>query len=165
MSVATSHAPKGFAASDAELAKLLLSLRDAPLSSPALQVKSSAKAIAQTGAACEIRIDDTIIAVPTTTDMPALSGTVTNAKHNVFAFFQKYDGTRRTEMGTEAASRAAVVWPQPADGEALIGGVYVNPTGTGDFVGGTIALDDAVVVPNAVYRNNVGVLAMGTSTL
>lgn len=159
MSVAKTYGPRGFAATDAELSRLLLSLRDGPLSSPALQVKSAAKAIAQTGAACEIRLFDKIIAVATTTDMPALSGVVANGTHNVFAFFQKYDGTRRTAMGTAASTRAGVVWPQAQDGEALIGGVYVNPTGTGDFTGGTTALDDATVVPNAVYRNNTIPLA------
>lgn len=35
--------------------------------------------------------------------------------------------------------------------------MIINPTGTGDFVGGTTALDDATVVPNAVYLNgNIG---------
>jgi hypothetical protein len=35
----------------------------------------------------------------------------------------------------------------------MIGFVIVNPTGTGDFVGGTTDLDDATVAPNAVYVN------------
>ena len=38
-------------------------------------------------------------------------------------------------------------------GKALIGFVVINPTGTGNFVGGTTPLDDATVVPNAAYVN------------
>jgi len=33
----------------------------------------------------------------------------------------------------------------------MIGFAIINPTGTGNFVGGTTPLDDATVVPNAVY--------------
>lgn len=36
---------------------------------------------------------------------------------------------------------------------AVFGYVIINPTGTGNFVGGTTALDDGTVVPNAVYVN------------
>jgi hypothetical protein len=32
----------------------------------------------------------------------------------------------------------------------------VHPTGTGNFVGGTTALDDGTVVPNAEYYDFVG---------
>jgi hypothetical protein len=38
----------------------------------------------------------------------------------------------------------------------MIGFVIINPTGTGPFVGGTTALDDATVVPNAVFVNVTG---------
>ena len=46
---------------------------------------------------------------------------------------------------------AAVKWPPLPAGKALVGFVVINPTGTGNFVGGTTALDDATVVPNAAY--------------
>ena len=85
--------------------------------------------------------------------MPALAGTVTHAKFNVFAFFVNESGTTRTAMGTEGATIGAIVYPTKADNEACIGFVIINPTGTGNFVGGTTPLDDATVVPNAVYRD------------
>ena len=56
-------------------------------------------------------------------------------------------------MGTEGSTLAGVTFPTLPDGEAMIGFAIVNPTGTGDFVGGTTELDDATVVPNAVYVN------------
>ena len=34
--------------------------------------------------------------------------------------------------------------------------MIINPTGTGNFVGNTTALDDVTVVPNAVYVNTIG---------
>ena len=42
------------------------------------------------------------------------------------------------------------------DGEVVIGYVIINPTGTGNFVGGTTELDDSTVVPNAVFVNTQG---------
>lgn len=85
-------------------------------------------------------------------DMAALSGTVTNAAFNVFMF--SYDGTTAyTEMGVEGATLAAVEFPPIQKGRAVLGFVIINPTGTGNFVGGTTDLDDATVVPGAIYVN------------
>lgn len=90
-------------------------------------------------------------------DMAALSGTVTNAKFNVFCFFVAADGTLTTAMGTEGATLADVVFPAyDLTTKCMVGFVIINPTGTGNFVGGTTPLDDATVVPNAVYINTVG---------
>lgn len=90
------------------------------------------------------------------TVMAALSGTVTNAKFNVFCFFVDSAGTLTTLMGTEAATLAGVVFPTFPDTKACIGFIIVNPTGTGNFVGGTTPLDDVTVVPNVVYVNTIG---------
>jgi len=88
-----------------------------------------------------------------TTDENVLAGTVTADKFNVFVLTMSVAGTITVTMGTEAATLAAVVLPAIPASEAVIGFVIVNPTGTGDFVGGTTELDDATVVPNAVYVN------------
>ncbi len=85
------------------------------------------------------------------TDMAALIGTVTNAKFNIFCHMINGDGTLTTSMGTEGATLAAVKFPAIPDDVALLGITIINPTGTGNFVGNTTALDDATVVPNAVY--------------
>ncbi len=82
-----------------------------------------------------------------------LSGTVTADKFNVYVLSINGAGTVAAQMGTEASTLAGVVFPTVADGSAVIGFVIVNPTGTGNFVGGTTELDDATVVPTAVYVN------------
>ena len=94
--------------------------------------------------------------IKTTADCAALAGTVTNAMFNVYVFSINAAGTLATQMGTEAATLGAVVFPSVADGYVAIGFVIVNPTGTGTFVGGTDHLDDDASTPNAVYINTVG---------
>lgn len=91
-------------------------------------------------------------------DMAALSGTVVNATHNVFVFRVAADGTTVTSaMGTAGATRDAIVFPAGSASLVTLGWVFINPTGVGNFVGGTTALDDATVIPNAVYVNCVGI--------
>ena len=90
------------------------------------------------------------------TDMPVLSGTVTNAKFNVFVFYVNGAGTVSSAMGTEAGALGGVLFPDLPLDQALIGFVIINPTGTGNFVGGTTPLGDATVVPNAVYISPIG---------
>lgn len=90
------------------------------------------------------------------TDMAALAGTVTNAKFNVFCHFIDSGGTLTTKMGIEGTTLGAVKFPAIVEGTAMLGMTIVNPTGTGNFVGGTTALDDATVVPNAVFINTIG---------
>lgn len=97
-----------------------------------------------------------IIPTAANTDMPALVGTVVNATHNVFVFTMDNAGNRYSQMGVAGASLAAVTFPEIPSGRAVIGYVHVNPTGTGNFVGGTTTLNDATVVPNAVYINVIG---------
>ena len=93
-------------------------------------------------------------------NMAALVGSVTAAKFNVFVFSWSDDGTGtrtlKAYMGVEGATRAAVVFPTVPTNEAVAGFVEINPTGTGNFVGGTTVLDDATVVPNASYVNIIG---------
>lgn len=112
-----------------------------------------------TGSKAKILIANTIYAmidgviVKKTTAEITLSGTITNAKFNVYVLSMIADGTVTASMGTEGATIGAVVFPSiPAD-SVVLGFAIVNPTGTGNFVGGTTALDDATVVPNAVYVN------------
>lgn len=95
-------------------------------------------------------------AITADTDTAALSGTVTNATYNFFVFRSTGSTNTTTAMGTAGASLAAMIWPTAAAVTvATWGGVIIHPTGTGDFVGGTTALDDATVVPNAVFFNLV----------
>jgi hypothetical protein len=97
--------------------------------------------------------------------MAALAGTLTNAKFNVFVFTVNAAGTLKSYMGTEAATLGGVVFPTILDGETSLGFIIVNPTGTGNFVGGTTALDDGTVVPNVVYVNTSDALNAMLATL
>lgn len=117
-----------------------------------LVIKAGGSALVKTGAAVWYGlVQGKLVKIAAATDMPALSGSVTNAKFNVFCFFVDTAGTVTGAMGTEGATLAAIQFPPFPQGKTLIGFVIVNPTGTGPFVGGTTALDDATVVPNAVY--------------
>lgn len=124
------------------------------LSDAGLVIKAGGGVLVKTGAnATVLSVNGILASIAAATDMPALVGTVTNATFNVFVFAQDSAGTRTTTMGTGAATLAGVKFPVIPDTKATIGFIVVNPTGTGNFVGGTTALDDATVVPNVVYVN------------
>lgn len=127
------------------------------LNTAGLAIKAGGSAIVKTGAAAWYGVANGIL-VPkgAATDMPALVGTVTNAKFNVFSFFCDQGGTLTSAMGAEASTLAGVIFPTLSESVAQLGFVIINPTGTGNFVGGTTALDDATVVPTAVYINTIG---------
>ena len=136
----------------------LRSLNSCALSNSTLVITATTgKKVPKTGAAASYYIaNGVLVTIANGVDMPALSGTVTNLYFNVFCFFVDSAGTKTSATGTQALTLAGVKWPNfPAD-KALIGLVLINPTGTGDFVGNTTALDDATVVPTAVYISPVG---------
>ena len=143
------------------LTRLLYPLFDressAPLTSAGLVIHGASSTLAKLGASDFYALaNGVLVKIAASTDMPALVGTVTNAKFNVFCFFVDSGGTKTSAMGTEGATLAALSFPQFPEGKALIGFVIINPTGTGNFVGGTTNLDDATVVPNAVYVSPTG---------
>jgi len=80
---------------------------------------------------------------------------VANAAYNVLIVSMNSAGTVTVTAGTAGATLAAVVAVKPPTGDVVLGFVIIHPSGTGGFVGGTTDLDDATVVPNAVYVNTV----------
>jgi len=132
-----------------------ISLEDSAycLTSAGLAIKAGASALVKAATAFYAIAGGKLVTKVANTDMAALSVTVTNAKFNVFVFYIDSAGTLTSAMGTEGASLAAVVFPLTPEGKAAIGFVIINPTGTGNFVGGTTALDDATVAPGALYVN------------
>jgi hypothetical protein len=127
------------------------------LNSAALAIKAGGSAIVKSGASDAYALATGVVRkITAATDMPALVGTVANATFNVFCFFIDSGGTVTSQMGTAGATLAAMKFPQFPQGQALVGFIIVNPTGTGGFVGGTTPLDDATVVPNVVYISPVG---------
>lgn len=129
------------------------------LTSAGLVIKVGGSALVKTGAsAFYALVKGKLVTKAAATDMAALAGTVTNAAFNVFCFFIDSAGNLTSAMGVEGATLAAVQFPPIPEGKAMIGLVIINPTGTGNFVGGTTPLDDATVVPNAAYVNTIGSL-------
>lgn len=130
------------------------------LQSGALAISGAGSPLAKTGSIAYLvslnAAGAPVIVKLAAANLPALVGSVTNAKFNVFCFFVDSTGTVTVAMGTEGATLGAVVFPTFPDNNACVGIVVINPTGTGPFVGGTTNLDDATVVPNAVYLNPLG---------
>jgi len=122
------------------------------LNTPGLVIKAGGSALVKTGASdCYAVAQGVLVKIAAATDMAALSGTVTNAKFNVYVYLIDREGTKTSAMGVEGATLATMKWPPIPEGKAVIGFTIINPTGTGNFVGGTTALDDVTVVPNAVH--------------
>lgn len=127
------------------------------MSSAGLVIKGAASTLAKSGGASTVfSVGGDLVVLPASTDMPPLVGTVANGKWNVFCFFIDVTGAKTCLMGTPGATLASSNFPDFPPGKALIGYIVINPTGTGSFVGGTTALDDATVIPNAVYVSPSG---------
>lgn len=115
-------------------------------------IKTGASALSKTGAAISYGVANGVaVKIAASTDQAAYAGSVTNAKFNIYVQFIDSASALTSAMGTEGATLAAVVFPAIPAGKAVVSYTIINPTGTGPFVGGTTALDDATVVPNAVY--------------
>lgn len=127
------------------------------LATAGLVIKAGGSTLVKTGATAYYAIvSGALVTKAAATDMPALVGTVNNATFNVFVFTVNKAGTLATTMGTAASTLAGVKFPAIPTGVAVLGFIVVNPTGTGNFVGGTTALDDATVVPNVAYISTLG---------
>ncbi|MEO7665749.1 MAG: hypothetical protein ABIU97_01790 [Dehalococcoidia bacterium] len=122
-----------------------------------LAIKAGASAIVKTGAAIWYGVvRGRIRTVAAATDMPALVGTVVNATFNTILFMIDEAGVRTAAMGVAGATLVVHEFAPIPEGKTVLGYIIINPTGTGNFVGGTTALDDATVVPNIIYVNVLG---------
>lgn len=101
-------------------------------------------------------IVDNVIISKTTAELTLTTAhNVANAAYNILVVSINSAGTETVTACTAGATLAAVVPPTIPTGDLVIGFVIIHPSGTGGFVGGTTDLDDATVVPNAVYVNTV----------
>lgn len=115
------------------------------ISTAGLVIKTGGSALAKTGAADSYYVANGVLQkIAAATDMPALVGSITAAKFNVFCFFVDSGGTTSVAMGVEGAAIANIVFPQFPQGKALIGMLIVTYAST--FVGGTTPLDTATTV-------------------
>lgn len=148
------HATFRTAATDARSA-----VRNAMLSDPGLRIDGgSASAVAEAQTAFYALADGTIVLTAAGTNMPALAGTVSNGDFGIYLWTIDSAGTITQATLATGASLGAITFPAIPEDEAVVGAVIVNPTGTGDFVGGTTDLDDGTVTPNAVFLDghNIG---------
>lgn len=131
------------------------------LTSGALVIKAGGSTLAKTGSVVLMYIaNGVLVQKAAATDMPALVGTVVTDTCNVFCFYGDSAGTLTSAMGTAAAALGNVKFPPTPEGKAMVGFLALTPTGTGNFVGGTTALDDATVFTSVaaelLYVNTVG---------
>ncbi len=138
-------------------------LRSVSLVSAGLVIKAAAGVLVKTGAVWYGTPKNKLVTIASGVDMPALSGTVVSGNYNVFVFTIDSAGVAASYMGVGSSALAGVSFPTINDDLAVIGFVIIHPTGTGNFVGGTTALDDATVVPNVAYINSVGATAFNAS--
>ena len=130
------------------------------LRSPGLRVKGgSASAIVQNENVFEAIVADVLVR-KAQSDMPALVGTVVTTAFGLWVFTMDAAGTTAVTALASGATIGAIQVPSIATDVVLLGGLLVNPTGTGSFVGGTTVLDDVTVVPNAVFYQGVDLGAL-----
>jgi hypothetical protein len=116
----------------------------------------TAVTVPSTGAVSYLLVANVLRTIGSSQALAALAGTVVNATFNVFLYLVNASGTLSTKIGLPGATLAAVRFPEIPEGLTVIGFTIINPTGTGDFVGGTTNFNDATVVPNAVHISIVG---------
>lgn len=121
------------------------------LTSAGLVIKHGGSAKAKIGASAYYGVvKGKLVTVDGEVDMPALSGTITAGKYNVFCFFIDSASTVTSVKGIEGAAIGNVVFPSIPEGKAMIGFLLITYAST--FTGGTTALDTATTV----YVNTVG---------
>lgn len=116
-----------------------------PLRTAGLAITSGGATTAKIGSAdFYAAVKGRLVKIAASEDMPALVGSITATKFNVFAFFVDQAGTTSVAMGTEGAALVNVVFPPFPENKALVGFIIVTYGST--FVGGTTPLDTATTV-------------------
>lgn len=116
-------------------------------------------ALVKTGSSITYAIVNRIaVAIAGSTNLPALVGSIANGAYGGFCFYVDQGNVLHTIAASPGATLAAIVWPATPLNYAMIGMVWINPTGTGPFVGGTTSLTDGTVVPNAVFINTTSTI-------
>lgn len=112
------------------------------------------KAKVKTAAAADYLVDGVFYTLAISDDFWTLTDfDCTNAMYNKCLLCIDDQAAMQIGAGTEAATAAGVVLPAPPADSAVVGVLQVNPTGTGNFVGGTTDLDDGTVIPNATFSD------------
>lgn len=132
------------------LRRVLLPLCDRfsaqPLTSAGLAISAGGSTVAKIGATDFYAVvQGTLVKIPAGTVLPALTGVIAPAGgFNVACFYVNVAGVVTVAAGAPGATLGAVVFPQPPQGQALIGFLII--TSAGAFIGGTTPLDTATTV-------------------
>lgn len=114
-------------------------------STAGLVIKAGGGVLAKVGAVAFAGVANGVpVAIAAGTDMPALTGTITAGKYNVYCFFIDSASVVTVAQGTEGATLAAVKFPPFPVGKALVG--YLAITYASTFTGNSTALDTATTV-------------------
>lgn len=125
-----------------------------PLNSAAIAITGAGTTTVSNTAAFTYIANGGLSTLAIDTVLSALAGTVAQNTFNVFCFYINLAGVMTTSMGSAGPTLNAVEFPSTPQGSVMIGFIHINPTG-GAFVGGITHLDDATVIPNAVYFSPV----------
>ena len=159
--ISASLAAIGSRIDSTELSSVLLPMaqrqRNVALVSAGLVVKGAGSALVKNGAAFYGIAEGTLITIAANTDMPALTGiNVTNGNKRVVMFVANRAGTVTAVAGKEGGTAlGTATFPALEPESVIIGGIILAPS-TGNFVGGTSALDGTLA--NTVYFSPVGAL-------
>lgn len=163
--LATSPAALSDQALRSAIQKLQANAVDLILNSGGLAIGSGSKKAVKIANSVYALVDGVLVLKTTAEKALTTANNVANAKFNVIVLTMTADGTVTATSGTEGATIGAVIFPAVPAASVVLGFVIINPTGTGGFVGGTTDLDDATVVPNAVYVNTPYPFNLNTATL
>lgn len=159
--ISASLAAIGSRIDSTELSSVLLPMaqrqRNVALVSAGLTIKLGGSPLVKNGAAFYGIAEGTLITIAANTDMPALTGiNVTNGNKRVVMFVANRAGTVTAVAGKEGGTAlGTVTFPRLEPESVIIGGIILAPS-TGNFVGGTSALDGTLA--NTVYFSPVGAL-------
>lgn len=116
-----------------------------PLRSAGLAINAGGAATVKIGSAdFYAAVKGKLVKLAASLELPALVGSITATKFNVFCFFVDQAGTPTVAMGTEGAALVNLTFPPFPEGKALVGFIIVTYAST--FVGGTTPLDTATTV-------------------
>lgn len=128
----------------------------AATSTAGLVIKGAASALAKNGSVFQGFAAGVPVTIAANTDMPALTGTITANRFNVYCFFIDRASTVTVAQGVEGTSLALVKFPPFPRDKCLVG--YLIITHSSTFTGGTTALDTATTVyvsPVGAFDPNV----------
>lgn len=160
--ISASLAAIGSRIDSTELSSILIPLanrmRNVALTSAGLVIKAGGGTLAKTGAAAFYGVaEGTLITISAGTDMPALTGiNVTNGNKRIVVFSADRAGVVSVQAGPEGGTTlGSAKFPTVAPESLIIGYVVIGPS-SGNFVGGTSALDGTLA--NTIYISPVGAI-------